>query len=76
MDLKHNCRHTNDDPFYCSTDNWKTAKQWKKLGFRLDEHLLNIANNKLLTSAIYGYCNSACRKECTRFHKRIVRKVK
>lgn len=66
-------RSSKIDPYYQSTDNWKTEEQWKKLGFVLTPDSFDRA--VVFGGLICGYTSSACKVTCVRIHRSFMRRV-
>lgn len=63
-------RKGGNDPFYNSTEMWKTEKQWRALGYRL-----RVRGSDVLDRAIYGYRSAFCTEYVVRYHRSAMRYV-
>lgn len=60
------------DPFYESTDNWKTLRQWHDLGYVLRHDFKTKSN---VFRYILGYRSAMCDATCFRYHRSAMRLV-
>lgn len=58
-------RKGGNDPFYNSTETWKTAKQWHALGYRFRANWKDDA----LDRALIGYRSAYCTEVIVRYHR-------